>query len=420
MIEWFGAVNDNTTDNAGAIQAAIDYCADLYTQGATVSGEAGQYAIASGLTWKPKVSFDLDDNCHIRAKSSMTAMVTAETGASNRISRVQWRGGHLDAAGNAERCFYLKEWDRVNITEFRLADCNGNFVHLGTSGQSSTPFELVMSYGLINREDLSAFTTEPVRGIYFDTGASPSTDNELSDIIISGTSRGIFGDVFNTRFEKIHAWSDVSAQGEMDQAFHIIGNNNFFYGCDADNFKTYGYHLDGTSNTIIGCKTNRSTDYTDSTGTAVYLESGSTAYIAGNNFRAFSASNRIAIEIGGTTSGVIARDNFTENVVTTFGNSDVSAGRQDFIPGTFTAYGGGTGEVAGKVVLQNDADNDGTVGQWVVQPSSGAFAVSRDSTSPDFVIYEDGVPGFLNLPSTDPGVVGKLWSNSNVLTVSTG
>ena len=419
FFEWFGGVNDNTTDNSTAIQAAIDYAA-TFTQGATVAGRAGQYAIASGVTWKPKVSFDLDEGCHIRAKSSMVAMIVAETGASNRISRVSFRGGHLDAAGNAERCFFLKECDRLEITNFRLADCNGNFVHIGTTGQSESIFEITMSHGFIAREDLSAFTSETVRGIYFDVDAQAASDCHFSDIIINGCKFGVQGDVFSTRFEQIHPWSDVTTQGTMEQAFFLNGNNLTLYGCDADNWSTYGYHITGINNVLIASKTNRSTDQTDVTGSAVFLGSGTTITVVHNVFKAASASNRIATEIAGDTSGVIARDNYTENVVTTFGNSDLSAGKQDTTPGTFTAHGGGTGEVAGKLVLANDADNDGTVGQWVVQPSSGALAISRDSTSPDFILHTDGGISMLNLPSTNPAVLGQLWTNSNVVTISTG
>ena len=102
----------------------------------------------------------------------------------------------------------------------------------------------------------------------------------------------------------------------MDQGFWIVGDNNTLVQCYADNWQTYGFRFDGVRNVLNACRTLRGTDFTDNTGTAVYLDSGAELNAKNNILRAFAVTNRIGAEFSGDLSELVAEDNYTQYVAT--------------------------------------------------------------------------------------------------------
>ncbi|MBW8640474.1 hypothetical protein K1W69_25000 [Hoeflea sp. WL0058] len=321
--DHFGAVADNATDCSAAMQAAIDYAA-AFDDGATVHGLPGKYAIASQLEWLPGVSFELQAGCVVRAKAAMFAMLNVATGASNRIKRVRFRGGKLDANYLAERVLFLKEYEAVEIADFHFTDCDVNYIHLGTEGQNANNYEARIHDGLLERSADNNFDvsgTSP-RGIYFDLTGSNS-DALISDVVILGCKTGVQGQIYGSMISRVHPWSYVPTTGTMETAFRLVGDNNIVSECYADSFSLYGYHFDGVRNVLNHSLTNASSYHDDDTGGCVLLSTGSSLFATGNVFRSSSPDHRISKEFDGDTSSLIADSNQTQNIVSVFGDQGV-------------------------------------------------------------------------------------------------
>lgn len=314
----FGAVADNSTNSQPAMQEAIDYVASL-DGGGTVYGSEGKYAITSPLVWKPNVSFICSETFKVRATAAMSEMIGNPIGSASRVKRVFLRGGRWNANFLAERVVFLREFENVSVEgSWQFLNCNGNYIQLGTSGQSSGSYEAFISHGEILRETgnpMSSGTNS--RGIYVDSAATVA-DGHINDVVISGAKFGVVGYFFNFQIARVHPWCFKATQGEMEQAFYIQGDNNCLMQCYADNAKTYFYHFSGKRNRLLASYALRGgSDYPDNTGTAVQVDTDATLIVGDNVFRSSSGAYRIAREFGGVTVGVIARANLTENVAIT-------------------------------------------------------------------------------------------------------
>ena len=367
-VKDFGAVGDGVTDDTAAIQAAIDSAAAL-NNGGSVFLPTGVYLVSSSLTWKPKVSFELDKGAIIRASASLSAaIIEVPNGASNRISRVSLRGGQLDCAFNAAHALRLRDFQQIDISDFDIVRCDFEAIYIGDAGQSASCYELNVRNGFIRRNDVSnPITSESPYGIYSDTSANFS-DSFFESVVIIGYKYGVRGKFFNCDFAKVHPWSNVTADGIMDQGFWIVGDNNTLVQCYADNWQTYGFRFDGVRNVLNACRTLRGTDFTDNTGTAVYLDSGAELNAKNNILRAFAVTNRIGAEFSGDLSGLVAEDNYTQYVVTVIGNR-------------------GSGKVIASAAFTTNAGLDPTIEKeyqaTVTRNDTGDYTLTFANTLPD-------------------------------------
>lgn len=98
----------------------------------------------------------------------------------------------------------------------------------------------------------------------------------------------------------------------------------------------------------------------------------------------------------------------------------VTIGTDDSVRAVVSLYGDSTGNGA-VLDLFNGAASDGTAGYYRMSCSTdGNLTISRDAGAADITLTSTGGILFTTLPSSNPGVAGQIYSNSNVLTVSTG
>ena len=367
-VKDFGAVGNGGGDDSTTIQAAIDSVAVL-NNGGSVFFPTGVYLIESSLIWKPKVSFELEKGAIIRAGSSLTTtLINVPTGASNRIKRVSWKGGQLDCNFNASHALRLRDFEQVEISNFEFIKSDNEYVYIGDPAQSSSCYELNMHDGMIRRSDnTNPITSESPVGIFSDTSANFS-DSFFDRIVMIGCKFGVRGKFYNCDFTKVHPWSNVPADGIMDQGFWIVGDNNTLVQCYSDNWQTYGFRFDGVRNVMNACRTLRSTDFTDNTGTAVRLDSGAELNAKNNILRAFAVTNRIASEFSGDLSNLVAEDNYTQHVATVIGNR-------------------GAGKIIASAAFTTNAGLDPTIEKeyqaTVTRNGTGDYTLTFANTLPD-------------------------------------
>ncbi|GKX32475.1 MAG: hypothetical protein MnENMB40S_00930 [Rhizobiaceae bacterium MnEN-MB40S] len=382
--DHFGAVADNATDCSAAMQSAIDYAAG-FANGGTVYGLAGQYALASSLSWMPKVSFSFEDGFHLRATAVMVAMFEGLTG-DDLPKRVFFKGGKIDANYLAERIIYFHDYKHVHISDFEFVDCDGNYIHLGSNAGTQCG-EAIIHDGLILREPGNPFdgdATQP-KGIHFDFPA-PNSDCLISDLIIKGCWRGIAGEIYSGMFARVHCWSYPSTDGEMETAFRITGNQNVFVECYADDCALFGFYFDGEMNVLTNSTVNLP-DNGLTTETAVYLESGSSLTAKNNVFHCYTSDNQIVNGFAGDTSKLVAEDNVESDVENVFGNQGLGKAE---VHVSFTTNTG-----ADPTILTS------TNVESITRHADWDFAINfdRDMVDTDYQILVD------TMPSSYPSVV---------------
>jgi len=307
-----------STDMSGAIQAAINYAAGI-TTGATVFFQEVKYAIASALTWKPNVSFDLGQSTTIVATAAMTAMLQTGVGSSGvRLRGAELRGGVWDADNKASRCILLKEFEYVKIRQASFIDCDGSYIEHDGTGAFASCYDLFVSGVRILRKDQA--TTAPANNYGFKFNGL--SDSHFHDIVISGVERGFSGPLWASKIITVHVWNWWPTQGELKYGFHNSGGNNQFIGCQVDNSSTAAYYNGESRNYYTSCHLtlDNASFIPDGVPVGVYNASGKTCTVTNCNWNAQSSSYRIGKDIDGDLSGIQSVNNTFNNVVTVQGN----------------------------------------------------------------------------------------------------
>jgi hypothetical protein len=136
--EWFGAVRDGATNDATAIQAALDLANN---NGRCVFLSAGTYIISTGLT--------VNASSAIRGEGRYLSVIKYSGGSSLDLitliagaSKISLSSFSLDinsAVGNSTgRGIYLTTFDKVDIIDMEILDATvGGIYASGTSGSST-------------------------------------------------------------------------------------------------------------------------------------------------------------------------------------------------------------------------------------------------------------------------------------------
>lgn len=311
-------ITPGSTDMSGAIQAAINY-ANSITTGATVFFQEVKYAIASALTWKPNVSFDLGQSTTIVATAVMAAMLQTGVGSSGvRLRGAELRGGVWDADNKAARCVFLKEFEYVKISGATFIDCDGSYIEHDGTGAFASCYELFTSNVRILRKDQATTTPAGNYGFKFN-GLS---DSHFHDIVISGVERGFSGPLWASKIITVHVWNWWPTQGELKYGFHNSGGNNQFIGCQVDNASTAAYYNGESRNYYTSCHLtlDNASFIPDGVPVGVYNASGKTCTVTNCNWNAQSSSYRIGKDIDGDLAGIQSVNNTFNNVAAIKGN----------------------------------------------------------------------------------------------------
>jgi hypothetical protein len=145
-----------------------------------------------------------------------------------------------------------------------------------------------------------------ITGVYFEN----STDNHVLNSILTGVEIGIQGttvggtaDIYDNKYTNVHVWNYLE-NGRLQYGISC-GGDNILTGCQIDGPFSYAYRFTGLRNTLTGSNTN----YTpltyggrDNTDYAVKMETGAGCSAIGCNFKAQSASARLAGTVTGDQS----------------------------------------------------------------------------------------------------------------------
>ncbi len=352
--KWFAnSIADGSSNDRDTIQAAIDLCAAM-TNGGTVGIEeaTNSYLIASPLTWKPKVCFDVAPRAVIKATASMAAMLQSGVG-SDALSSVWLRGGRWDANFLATRIIHVKQGQRVDISAFTMQGCGtyvdgtseteSSYIRIGDASQTSTSYEInIHDFMIYRRLDSSPPTAAPANN-YGVSSLNDASDCHVVNGVVSGVKKGVYGQMAHWKVALIHAWNYTPETGILTYGVHATdyGGVNII-GCQVDqNTSGYGFKIEGTAHpsVITGCQVH-CTEGTDNSGRAVDIGTGSVVSYIGNTVTC-DASHRYAADIGGDLSNVTAFANRTNNVVspvTSVVNDNSTQSQMRVVSGSYTGY----------------------------------------------------------------------------------
>lgn len=330
---WFGCVANGSTDDSAAIQASIDFVAGLPNGGCVSIDGALTYAIASALTWKPKVFISVDQGTIIKATAVMDAMLQTGVGALNRVRSVELSGGVWDANFLAKRIFYLKDAHTTTLGEFYAIGCGAyvdgvtetltTYIEVGHASQTTTCYEICIKDFLISRAFGASPSQAPANnyGIYSMNGAS---DSVVLNGRIRSVRKGIYGQLAAWVINAVHPWNYDPEDGAIEVCFHAISYGNVtFSNCYADLWSTgsIGFKFEGDSvpSRISGCTVFVGATGTDNTGGGFNIGSGVVVDAVGNSVICANASHRLAVDFSGTLTDLTVLGQRNYNVVASVG-----------------------------------------------------------------------------------------------------
>lgn len=299
VMDFSGIDPTGATDSAAAIQAAIDAVAAIGTRGTVLipsTRSGGDYKINTPLTWKPNVNIVCDPHARIFAGATMAALLQTDVGTSGvRLRNVWLRGGRWDGAQLARRGIWIKEGEKIHLTDFSViaigtyvdgvSETESAYLRIGDPAQTRGCFEVMVDNFVMYRNDTGGSSTPAPalnHGIYSSNGAS---DCHIVNGVISGVKLGIADQLAHWKVDKVHVWNFQATHGALSNGFYDSMGGVIISGCQVDcatfevpfRFGAVGTH----PSVLIASQVNCSLGGTDNSGHCVEVDSNTKLAVIG-------------------------------------------------------------------------------------------------------------------------------------------
>lgn len=374
-VKDFGAVGNGIADDAAAIQAALNAgrqtgtppsTTPFFQANLTVHVPKGVYMVSTPLVVPAGVNLSMDYEARIKASAAMPAVITSEqVDYRSNIVFGFWEGGIIDANGWADSAIWPKYFAYLSIRDMQLWNAKINYARLGSSGAPSSSYECFMSNMLMRRDLGSLYPTNSVGIAGENVG-----DSHFSNCIIMGVQRGVQGNFYDCKFDRVHVWNPHDIPGfnpwdagvGLGTGFSLAGSECILTQCQVDGPFVdggTGYYLAGARNSLLGCSVNGD-DVHDGQSFGVYLDTGAKNTIMGCTFKGQDATHRLQRDIGGPgLAGSTLFGNQSSNCLT------VTGARGNNISRAWVVFNG-TGTPAIRRGVGVASITDQGVGNWDV------------------------------------------------------
>jgi hypothetical protein len=372
------------TDWRAAIQAAFD----------SGPGEVwlpqGIYPVSSTLNIPIGVSLCMEEGAIIRATAAMAAIV--QTPVNQVYENCLITGGTYDCNGLADCGIWLRLFAYIRVTDLQIRENKVDAIRLGATTASISSYEAILQ----NIRIIRSLVTAPVgsSGIKIDKCG----DSHFSDIVIMGQKTGVSGSLSDSKITRVHCWNALE-NGNLNIGFSMVGFDTILSQCQVDGpLLSSGYYIAGLGNHLIGCAVNYtppSYGGVDLQAVGVFVETGANAVVTGCNFKAQSASARLAADISGSLVNARLSGNTSVNCATVVSDRSKTAVRA-----WVTINGLGSPNIRASYNVSSVTDLG--VGNYQVN-------LTRDMLNTDFCVQVTGRTD--GLPTN--GIVGYEYARTN-------
>lgn len=320
-------------DDTDAIQALLDAGAEpdpaptsdfpFYFPRSVVSLPPGDFLISEPLVIPAGVRLIMDSGTKITATATMDAMLTtAEATSDDQHNKGLIQGGVLDADEKADCTIWPKYFADFHINSVISLNPVKRHFRLGSSTAPASSYGMIIRDCLLRRK-LTAFPSG-CDGIFADTCG----DSHIVDTMIMGVRYGVNGVWNDSKISRVHVWNPpLTAPSPLDTTvalsigFALNGSDNILSQCQVDGpivDSGAGYFIMQPRTQLIGCSVNYFGN--DLTVNGVFIDSGASySTVMGCTFKGASGSERLAVDIGGTTTNLCAIGNRSSNCGSKFG-----------------------------------------------------------------------------------------------------
>ncbi len=193
----FGAVGDGSTDDASAIQAALDAAEGPSNEGGEVVFSQGRYAVETSLSWHSDVSLrgvGSDNQTSAKpvllwegaAGGTLIAMDTGPAASTASVDSLVFRSGTTNTAGilmdvqkrfDLPGTFYNCQWQKSTIAGLKFGNGGTNITIYGSRWDQNQGHSIWLTGGNVASFNLTSYTFDITTGfpadgtVFFDMSA---------------------------------------------------------------------------------------------------------------------------------------------------------------------------------------------------------------------------------------------------------